>query len=126
MLSLFDTLILIVLRKYYQEREATGEQRVFIDIDRIESNLTPFTPLTNSTSLERKKLKATIKRFVEKRLLNTVQNNEDRYEITPVIRYVVNAEFLETLLEEYKKIAAESSNDNVGVAADLGEETNHG
>ncbi len=50
-LSLYDTLLLLVLRKHYQERESSGEQKIIIDIERIESNLTPFLPLTNSTNL---------------------------------------------------------------------------
>lgn len=28
-----------------------------------------------------------------------------RYQITPLIRYVVNAEFLESMLEEYHQLA---------------------
>ncbi len=36
-LSLYDTLLLLVLRKHYQERQSVGEQQVIIDMDRIES-----------------------------------------------------------------------------------------
>jgi hypothetical protein len=104
-LSLFDTLLLLVLRKHYQERETSGEQKVVIDIERVESNLMPFLPLTNSSKSDRKKLNAALQKMVERRVLSSVRGSDDRYEITPIIRYVVNAEFLESMLLEYKKLA---------------------
>ena len=107
-LSLYDTLLLLVLRKHYQERESTGEQRIIIDIERIEANLTPFLPLTNSMKSDRRKLIAALNKMIEKRLLTKVRGSNDRLEITPVIRYVVNAEFLEKMLEEYQGLADEA------------------
>jgi hypothetical protein len=107
-LSLYDTLLLLVLRKHYQERESSGEQRIIIDIERIEANLTPFLPLTNSMKSDRRKLIAALNKMIEKRLLTKVRGSNDRLEITPVIRYVVNAEFLEKMLEEYQGLADEA------------------
>lgn len=106
-LSLYDTLVLLVLRKHYQEREVSGEQKVIIDIDRLESFLTPFLPITNNSRTDRKKLNASLQKFMSKKLLNVCRGDEDRFEVTPVIRYVVNAEFLETLLADYYKLAKE-------------------
>ncbi|MDD4913880.1 MAG: DUF4194 domain-containing protein [Methylococcales bacterium] len=105
-LSIYDTLLLLVLRKHYQERETAGEQLIMIDIERIEANLSPFLPLTNSTRSDRKKLGAALQKMSEKHILSVVRGSEDRFEITPVIRYVVNAEFLESMLAEYKQLAA--------------------
>ncbi|NOX08761.1 MAG: DUF4194 domain-containing protein [Gammaproteobacteria bacterium] len=107
-LSLYDTLLLLVLRKHYQERESSGEQRIIIDIERIEANLTPFLPLTNSMKSDRRKLISALNKMVEKRLLTRVRGSDDRFEITPIIRYVVNAEFLEQMLEEYQGLACEA------------------
>lgn len=104
-LSLYDTLLLLVLRKHYQERETVGEQRVIIDIERVEANLSPFLPLTNSTRSDRKKLDASLQKMVERHILSSVRGSDDRFEITPIIRYVVNAEFLESMLAEYKQLA---------------------
>ncbi|ERT14165.1 DUF4194 domain-containing protein [Photorhabdus temperata] len=106
-LSLYDTLLLLVLRKHYQDRETSGEQRIIIDIERIESHLTPFLPLTNSTKSDRRKLKGALEKMVTKKILSSVRGSEDRFEITPVIRYVVSAEFLENMLNEYLKMAGE-------------------
>ena len=107
-LSLYDTLLLLVLRKHYQEREASGEQKITIDLERLESYMTPFLPLTDHASLDRKKLLVRVKEMVKKKLLSSIRGSEDRYEITPVIRYVVNAEFLETMLVDYQRLAEES------------------
>ncbi len=100
-LSLYDTLLLLVLRKHYQERQTAGEQQVIIDVERIEAQLTPFLPLTNSGRKEGRKLSGAITKMKERKILAAVRGDDERYEITPVIRYVVNAEFLEQLLAEY-------------------------
>lgn len=100
-LTLFDTLILLVLRKHYQERESAGEQKIIIDLERLESYLTPFLPITDHASLERKKLQARINELKKRKLLSAIRGSDDRYEITPLIRYVVSANFLQTLLGEY-------------------------
>ncbi len=107
-LSLYDTLLLLVLRKHYQERESVGEQRIIIDIERIEASLTPFLPLTNSMKADRRKLVAALNKMLEKRLLTKVRGSNDRLEITPIIRYVVNAEFLEKMLKEYQDLALQA------------------
>jgi hypothetical protein len=107
-LSIYDTLLLLVLRKHYQERETAGEQRIIIDIERIESNMSPFLPLTNSTRSDRKKLDASLQKMVERHIVSSVRGSEDRYEITPIIRYVVNAEFLESMLADYKQLAIDA------------------
>lgn len=107
-LSLYDTLLLLVLRKHYQERESVGEQRIIIDIERIEASLTPFLPLTNSMKSDRRKLIAALNKMLEKRLLTKVRGSNDRLEITPIIRYVVNAEFLEKMLKEYQELALQT------------------
>lgn len=106
-LSLFDTLILLVLRKHYQDRESAGEQKITIDIERLESYLTPFLAITDHASKDRKKLQARVKEMIKRKVLSTIRGGEDRYEITPIIRYVVNASFLEAMLAEYTELAAE-------------------
>lgn len=103
-LSLYDTLLLLVLRNHYQDREAAGEQRVVIDIERIEIALRPFLPLTNSSRSDRRQLSGALQKMKERRLISAVRGEEERFEITSVIRYVVNAEFLEQMLTEYQKL----------------------
>lgn len=108
-LSLYDTLLLLVLRKHYQERQTAGEQQIIIDNERIEALMTPFLPLTNSSRGESRKLGGAITKMKDKKILSSVRGEEGRWEITPVIRYVVNAEFLERMLIEYQTLAGEAS-----------------
>ncbi|WP_201611667.1 DUF4194 domain-containing protein [Psychrobacter submarinus] len=109
-LTLYDTLILLMLRKYYQERETSGEQKIIIDIERLSSLLTPFLPLTDHTSRDLKKLSARLKELSRRHLLSSIRGNDDRYEITPLIRYVVSADFLESMLGEYLRLAQGTTN----------------
>ncbi len=117
-LSLFDTLILLVLRKHYQDRESAGEQKITIDIERLESYLTPFLPITDHASKDRKKLLVRVKEMVKRKVLSTIRGEENRYEITPIIRYVVNASFLETMLAEYTALAQEQLNETGRAGSD--------
>ena len=107
-LPLYETLVLLVLRKYYQSRELCGEQKIIVDIEKIESDLSPFLPLSNSTGTDRRKLNGALKRMVSSRILSVVRGSQERFEITPVIRYVVSAEFLESMLSEYERLAREA------------------
>jgi hypothetical protein len=108
-LSLYDTLLALVLRKHYQERQSAGDQQIFVDYEQIESKLTPFLPLTNSDRSDRRKLNGALERMKERKLITSVRGDDERFEITPVIRYVVNAEFLEQLLAAYRTLLDERS-----------------
>jgi len=108
-LSLNDTLLLLVLRKFYQQRESTGETRIIVDIERIEAYLTPFLALSNHSRADKRSLSSALKKMVERKIISPVRGEEGRYEITPVIRYVVNAEFLEKLLSEYTTLAEQAA-----------------
>jgi len=107
-LTLFDTLLLLVLRKHYQEREAAGEQRVIIDVERIDIALHPFLPLTNSSRTDRRRLNGALTNMKERRILAAVRGEDERFEITPVIRHVVNAVCLEQMLDEYRILAGQA------------------
>ena len=107
-LTVYDTLLLIVLRKHFLDRETAGDIRIRIDVAQIEALLMPFLPLTGSTSSDRKKLNGAVEGMKRRKILNSVRGEDERVEISPVIRYVVNAEYLEHLLEEYRRLAEEA------------------
>jgi Domain of unknown function (DUF4194) len=113
-LTLYDTLLLLVLRRHYQDREAAGEQKVIIDLERIEIALRPFLPLTNSSRSDRRQLKGALEKMKQRRILSAVRGEDERFEITPVIRYVVNAAFLEQMLSEYQKLAVQADGGSEG------------
>lgn len=110
-LTLYDTLLILVLRKYFQDRETQSEHKIVIDIESIEAGLSPFLPLTNSTRSDRRQLVTSLKRMIEKRILGVVRGSEERFEISPLVRYVVSAEFLQHMLSEYRRLAGEQSGD---------------
>lgn len=107
-LTVYDTLLLIVLRKHFLDRETAGDIRIRIDVAQIEALLMPFLPLTGSMSSDRKKLNGAVEGMKRRKILNAVRGEDERVEISPVIRYVVNAEYLEHLLEEYRCLAEEA------------------
>lgn len=107
-LTVYDTLLLIVLRKHFLDRETAGDIRIRIDMAQIEALLMPFLPLTGSTSSDRKKLNGAVDGMKRRKILNAVRGEDERVEISPVMRYVVNAEYLEHLLEEYRRLAEEA------------------
>lgn len=104
-ISIYDSLLLLILRKYYQERENAGEQQIVIDVDKIEGLFLPFSPLTNYKTKERNKLINKLKSFAKSyKILQSIRNSDERFEITPMIRYVVNADFLNAMLSEYEAL----------------------
>ncbi|WP_062263916.1 DUF4194 domain-containing protein [Endozoicomonas arenosclerae] len=109
-LSLFDSLLLLVLRRFYQDRENSGEQQIFIDLEQIEALLTPFVPLTNSSRTDKRNLGGALDRMKERKILSGSREGE-RFEIQPVIRYVVNADFLQEMLGKYQSMAEGASDD---------------
>lgn len=110
-ISVYDSLLLLILRKYYQERENSGEQQIIIDVEKLEGLFLPFAPLTNYETKERAKLINKLKNFAKSyKILQSIRNSDERFEITPMIRYVVNADFLNAMLTEYEVLLQKSQN----------------
>jgi hypothetical protein len=101
-LSEFDSIVILVLRKYYHERYNSGETNVFLDVDQISSLLIPYVGVANSATRTIEKINGTLTKLQEKRLNRKESGNfGDRVEVLPLIRFVINAEFMTQLLEEY-------------------------
>lgn len=111
-LSLYDSLLLLVLRRYYLDRETAGDKQIQIDIEQVEERLLPFLPLSANQSKDRKRLNGAIENMKKRRILSPVRGEESRLEILPVIRYVVSAQMLEQLLSEYRRIAQDAAGVN--------------
>lgn len=111
-LTLYETYIVLILRRHFQEREASGETKIIIDVEKILNDIVPFMPLSNSSNIDRRRLNGTLKNLQKKNLIMTVRNNEDRFEISPIIRHIVNAEFLENMIDEYQKLAQSGAIDS--------------
>lgn len=101
-LTLFDTLVLLALRKHYQERETAGEQKIMVDKDRLLANILPMMQAHEREKLDKSKLSGCLKRFAERKILAKVAGDDERFEITPLIRYVVNTTQLDDFIQAYK------------------------
>lgn len=122
MLSLYDSYLLLILRKFYQERQALGEDTVMIDLERIELAMRPFLKLSQSQSIDQKKLSGAVKQFQTRKLLINIRGEENRFEISPIIRYVVDVTTLENLLAQYQKLLSSDGSQqqsNLNNSADL-------
>lgn len=111
-MTLYDTMIVLVLRKYYQDRQAAGDSRVMIDLERVLDYIRSFMPVIEHESNELKKLSGRMDEFSRRKLVNKIDKDGLRYEITPIISYVVNVEFLESMWAEFQKLASEAQNDD--------------
>jgi hypothetical protein len=101
---LFDSLVILVLRKHYQQREAIGETRTLIELDQIAEQLVPFLPITNNESLDRKRLNSALEKLKDNKIITRVRGDSERVEITPVIRFVIDSNFLSELEKEYRQL----------------------
>lgn len=110
-LTLFDTLIILVIRRYYHERYTNGETTIVMDVDRIMNMLTPYMDLVQSSSTLRSRINGVLKRLAERRLVRLLPGDDnDRLEISPLIRFAVSAEFLQHLTDEYEKLLNKTKN----------------
>lgn len=104
-LSVYDTLLLLQLRKYHLERTNAGERLVVISLDKLESMMLPFAAITNRESQGKKTLSGRIEKMLKPyKLLRNIRNSEERFEIRPLICHIVNAEFLNAMLQEYEAL----------------------
>jgi hypothetical protein len=106
-LSVYDTIVILVLRKFYHERaNAQGESFVVIDVERIKTMLVPYLREIVSTTRDGKNLNGIMSRLQEKQLVRKLSGeDEDRYQILPLIHYVINVKAMETMLEQYRALA---------------------
>lgn len=105
-LTLLDTLVALMLRDYYKERQSLTDITIQIDIETLYERMQPYMPLfAKSESLFQKKINGAVDRFSRKwHMLAKVRGDDGMYEITPVIAIVVNAEWLKPTLDEYRKL----------------------
>jgi hypothetical protein len=115
-LSLYQTFVVLILRRHHRDRSLAGDSKVTIEAEQIEQALVPFMPLTQSQTREDKRLNGAIALCKRHGILASVRGDERRFEILPTIRLVVHADWLESLLEKYRQLAA----DRAALGADHG------
>lgn len=104
-LTLLDSLVALVLRDHYMTRENVGDRTVVIDVEQLEDALRAFLPIFGSETILRKRITGAIKRFKDYNILASLPGSDNEFEVTPVIRIVVNADMLQGLRAEFEALA---------------------
>lgn len=110
-LSLYESLVLLVIRRMYRDKEVSGESYMEFEVEDVISGIHPFVPLINNDQLELSKVNGALKKLSQKRLINNVKSSQTTYEISPIIYYVIDADFLAALYTQYKNLAVERKED---------------
>jgi hypothetical protein len=108
-LKLYDTLLLIVLRGIYRDRSFAGDERIEATSSEIEAAMNPFLAITNSERAEGRVLNSALKRMRDRKILYQGRQSDDAYEISPVIRYVADTNYMQKLLAEYIELAEQAT-----------------
>ena len=104
-LTPFKSILILILRKYYQERVSQGESSIVIDIDYIKNALLPYMNISVSDRKDQQKLNGALRDLCEYHLLKRLPSEDnDRFLILPLIRFVVDLNKLNELLEEFRKV----------------------
>ena len=104
-LTPFKSILILILRKYYQERFSQGESSIVIDIDYIKNASLPYMNISVSDRKDQQKLNGALRDLCEYHLLKRLPSEDnDRFLILPLIRFVVDLNKLNELLEEFRKV----------------------
>ena len=87
-LTPFKSILILILRKYYQERFSQGESSIVIDIDYIKNALLPYMNISVSDRKDQQKLNGALRDLCEYHLLKRLPSEDnDRFLILPLIRF---------------------------------------
>ena len=104
-LTPFKSILILILRKYSRERFSQGESSIVIDIDYIKNALLPYMNISVSDRKDQQKLNGALRDLCEYHLLKRLPSEDnDRFLILPLIRFVVDLNKLNELLEEFRKV----------------------
>lgn len=104
-LKLLHSLVLMVLRLYYRERERAGDEQVIIDLDSLKDRLKPYWPLLHAEGRSDKHFNGAVRKLQDHGILLRVRGKEDQRLVSPVIVLALDSERLEIMVTEYSKLA---------------------
>jgi hypothetical protein len=111
-LKLLHSIVLMVLRLYFRERERARDQVVIIDLENLKDRLKPFWPLLNAESRSDRRLAGAIATLERHSILLSVRDNKDKREISPVIILAMSSTKLNAYISECERLLAEISGDS--------------
>lgn len=104
-LTLFNSLVLIQLRKFYHEKENEGNDVIYIDHETLENAMVPFSKLNVSDRKSAKEVSGAIDLFSRHRLLKKETKGNPRYLIRPLIKYVIPLSYMDEMITMYLEMA---------------------
>lgn len=104
-LSFLDSVLLLHLREALIDAE-TRNERAVVDEAELYEHLDLFAGADGDRVLGQKRIRASIKNMRESSILKSISGNDNRYEISPVLRLLFTANDVEALGRLYRKKAA--------------------
>lgn len=100
-LTFLDSALMLYLRQLLTDADIQGERAVVSSVEMIEQmKLYENSQSTDQAGFE-KRINAAIEKAKKNSILNTIRGSEDRYEISPTLKLLFNAEEISTLIEIY-------------------------
>ena len=99
-----NSLLYMIIRRRYQEREIAGETTIHIDLDHIQTELPKYWSESHSGTRDKNKILAGLKRAVEENILIKSKEADDRFQISPMIKHQMNMDYLQDTLKAYQAI----------------------
>lgn len=111
-----QSLVYLVIRRHYHDREMAGETQIFIDADYISAELQKYWNESASGTKDLKKIEGCIKRAVDDNILIKPKQNEGgRFRISPMIKHQLNMDYLQSTLMSYQdSLDIELDNERTG------------
>jgi len=114
-LKLLHSLVLMVLRTYYRERERQGDRMVRIDLNDLKDRVRPYWPLLNAERRSDSAFAGAISALEGHCILLPIRGQKDQREVSPAVIVALNIENAELMVREYGRLAGvEEVTDTVG------------
>jgi hypothetical protein len=121
-LTYVETVLLLFLRKRLTESATQGERSVVSDSEMLE-HLRTFEKDGNANhALFEKQIQGAIDKGKNLSLLHKIRGSEDRYEISPTLKLLFNAEEIQLLTAAYAKAAIADEEPASGEGSDVNQE----
>ena len=117
------SMLLVQLRKALGEQDtASGDTRLVISFADIMRRMEPFLPVPGNEMKFRQSLEHTIGQVVQLGFLQKLKGSEDEYEVRPVLRSFVDAQWLSNFNEKLAEYEAHGQMLHQGAAEDKSDE----
>ena len=99
-----QSLVYLVIRRHYHDREMAGETQIFIDAEYISAELQKYWNESASGTKDQKKTDVCMKRAVDDNILIKPKQSEGgRYRISPMIKHQLSMDYLQSTLKNYRE-----------------------